>query len=41
MGYTHYFPDLAATAEDIADAQLIIEASEVTLSGRTDRASRP
>lgn len=41
MGYTHYFPDLTATAEAIADAQLIIEASEVTLCGRTDRASRP
>jgi hypothetical protein len=33
MGYTHYFPDLAATPEVIADARLIIEASGITICG--------
>lgn len=33
MGYTHYFPDLTATAEVIADAKLIIAASGVTICG--------
>lgn len=33
MGYTHYFPDLTATADVIADAKLIIDASGVTICG--------
>ncbi|WP_190607288.1 hypothetical protein [Arthrobacter ipis] len=33
MGYTHYFPGLAATADVIADARKIIEASAVTICG--------
>ena len=33
MGYTHYFPGLAATADVIADAKKIIEASTVTICG--------
>lgn len=33
MGYTHYFPGLKATAEVIADAKLIIDASGVTICG--------
>lgn len=33
MGYTHYFPGLTATAEVIADARKIIEASPVTVCG--------
>lgn len=33
MGYTHYFPDLTATAEVIADARKIIDASGVTICG--------
>lgn len=30
MGYTHYFPGMAATAEVIADAKNITSASPVT-----------
>lgn len=37
MGYTHYFPDLTATAEVIADAPLIIGASAVTICGPSGR----
>ena len=33
MGYTHYFEGLTATAEVIADAQKIIDASPVTVCG--------
>lgn len=33
MGYTHYFPDLTATPDVIADARKIIAASGVTICG--------
>jgi hypothetical protein len=33
MGYTHYFPGLAATADVITDAVKIIEASSETICG--------
>jgi hypothetical protein len=33
MGYTHYFDGLTATAEVIADARKIIDASPVTICG--------
>jgi hypothetical protein len=33
MGYTHYFEGLTATAEVIADAKKIIDASSVTVCG--------
>lgn len=33
MGYTHYFEGLTATAEVIADARKIIDASTVTICG--------
>lgn len=33
MGYTHYFPGLAAAADIIADARKIIDASAVTICG--------
>lgn len=33
MGYTHYFPDLRATIDVIADARKIIDASSVTICG--------
>jgi hypothetical protein len=33
VGYTHYFPGLQATAEVIADARLIIDASGVIICG--------
>jgi hypothetical protein len=33
MRYTHYFPNLRATADVIADASLIIDASSVTICG--------
>lgn len=33
MGYTHYFPDLRATVDVMADARKIIAASAVTLCG--------
>ena len=33
MGYTHYFPGLAATPDVITDAVKIIEASPVTICG--------
>ncbi|MFE4836322.1 hypothetical protein ACFRAU_16780 [Arthrobacter sp. NPDC056691] len=33
MGYAHYFPGLTATADVIADARKIIEASTVTICG--------
>lgn len=40
MGCTHYFPDLTAAAQVLADAQLIIDASEVTVCSRSGRACR-
>lgn len=33
MGYTHYYPGLATTADVIADARKIIDASAVTICG--------
>lgn len=33
MGYTHYFAGLGATADVIADARLIIQASGLTICG--------
>lgn len=33
MGYTHYFPDLRATADVITDARKIIDSSTVTICG--------